>query len=182
MIYVTHDQVEAMTMADTIVVLRNGRIEQHGAPLAIYNRPVNRFVASFIGSPRMNLLPGRIARIADHGIEVSVESLPAIEAAVGCAGAAPGDQVSVGIRPEHIELGEERPGSWQAQVLLAENLGSASYLHCVLPNGQRIVVYESGQTRAVKGDHVALTLPKASIHVFAEADAGAALPPLAVRR
>jgi multiple sugar transport system ATP-binding protein len=182
MVYVTHDQVEAMTMADRIVVLRNGRIEQHGAPLELYNHPVNRFVATFIGSPRMNLLPARIARRGEHGIELNVEQLPPIEAEVACNDIASGTPVSVGIRPEHVVLGAAGPASWQARVTYAEVLGSSSYLHCVLPNGQTIVVHEAGQARVSRGDTLSLRLPKAAIHVFADSQEGAALPRTAVRR
>jgi multiple sugar transport system ATP-binding protein len=97
-IYVTHDQIEAMTMADQIVVMHAGRIEQTGAPLALYDRPVNTFVAGFIGSPAMNLLPGRVAEggfLADGG---AVLPLPP---------GAPANVATYGIRPEHLVLAED---------------------------------------------------------------------------
>jgi multiple sugar transport system ATP-binding protein len=181
MIYVTHDQVEAMTMADTIVVLRGGRIEQCGAPLDLYNSPRNRFVAGFIGSPRMNLLSARVVRMQNHGVELRVDGVPEIEAAIAGAGLTPDEPVHVGIRPEHVEL-KSGPSSWPARVVFAEVLGSSSYLHCVLPGGQEVVVHESGQTRAARGDMLALTLPRGALHVFSDAQAGAALPPLPIRR
>jgi multiple sugar transport system ATP-binding protein len=180
MIYVTHDQVEAMTMADTIVVLRQGRIEQCGAPLELYNRPRNRFVATFIGSPRMNLVSARTGSATEDGVELHVEGLPAIEAAVAPAGQA--QRVSVGIRPEHVEIGVSQPGSWRAEVVFAEVLGSSSYLHCLLPNGESMVVHESGQTHAARGDVLALTLPSHALHVFADDQEGAALPAITKRR
>src|SRR5215831_17133823 len=108
MIYVTHDQVEAMTMADKIVVLRAGRIEQVGAPLDLYNAPANRFVAGFIGSPRMNFLSARVATPGDVGVRVALDAgsptnggalLP-----VRGDGVAAGDAIDVGIRPEHLSL------------------------------------------------------------------------------
>jgi multiple sugar transport system ATP-binding protein len=99
MIYVTHDQVEAMTMADKIVVLNAGRIEQVGSPLSLYNQPKNTFVAGFIGSPKMNLIEG--AEAAKHGAH------------------------TIGIRPEHIEIGQ---GPWSGTVILSEHLGSDTFL------------------------------------------------------
>jgi multiple sugar transport system ATP-binding protein len=100
MIYVTHDQVEAMTMADKIVVLNAGRIEQVSSPLDLYRSPANLFVAGFIGSPKMNLITGPVAR--DHGCETN------------------------GIRPEHSDI--VRDGPWQGTVGLAEPLGSDTFL------------------------------------------------------
>ena len=104
MIYVTHDQVEAMTMADRIVVLRAGRVEQVGPPLELYNHPANQFVAGFIGSPRMNFLPGR----AVSGGTVEVDGVGLIPRAR--ARLQPGmSVVTLGIRPEHIAGGRNRP-------------------------------------------------------------------------
>src|SRR5690554_2699083 len=105
MIYVTHDQVEAMTMADKIVVLNSGVIEQVGAPLELYNTPANRFVAGFIGSPKMNFLDGRIEAIDDSGARVQAGG-SAIELKRPLQGAAAGDSVTFGVRPEHITLAE----------------------------------------------------------------------------
>ena len=113
-IFVTHDQIEAMTMADTIVVMQAGRIEQIGAPLELYERPRNRFVAEFIGSPAMNLLPGVLG---PEGVAVEGETLPL--AAAGAA--APGAEVVYGIRPEHLELAET---GFPATVRVVEPTGS----------------------------------------------------------
>src|SRR5215471_4169980 len=107
MIYVTHDQVEAMTMADRIVVLRGGHVEQVGTPLELYNRPANRFVAGFIGSPQMNFLGGRIALAKDGGARISVNAAPQAESAATLLHAeslTADGRVVVGIRPEHIAL------------------------------------------------------------------------------
>src|SRR5512142_3386341 len=108
MIYVTHDQVEAMTMADRIVVLRAGRVEQAGAPLDLYNAPANRFVAGFIGSPQMNFLGARVSAGAEGGLHVALDAMPMgaspVEKAVD-ASAAPAQRVVVGIRPEHVAIG-----------------------------------------------------------------------------
>ncbi|MCJ8139714.1 ABC transporter ATP-binding protein [Falsirhodobacter halotolerans] len=138
MIYVTHDQVEAMTMADKIVVLQAGVIEQVGTPLDLYNNPRNRFVAGFIGSPKMNFLKGREAE------------------AVGAA--------EVGIRPEHIAVGPT--GDWPGRVTVSEHLGSDTYLHVETDDGL-INVRATGDVDAHHGDTVWLTPDRSRMHRFA---------------
>ena len=140
MVYVTHDQVEAMTMADKIVVLRAGRIEQVGSPLELYNRPCNQFVAGFIGSPRMNFVP-----------------------AAQMAGAKAGGH-TVGIRPEHAQLAADGP--LQMKVAQVEQLGSTSILHGnVVPDAPFEVIL-GGQTSIQRGDSVRLTAPAEHLHFF----------------
>ena len=140
MIYVTHDQVEAMTMADKIVVLREGRIEQVGSPLELYNRPCNQFVAGFIGSPRMNFVP--------------VAQLP--DAKVGTK--------DVGIRPEHAQLSDNGP--LQMMVSQVEQLGSTSILHGhVVPDAPFQVIL-GGQTGIQRGDMVRVTAHRDQLHYF----------------
>jgi multiple sugar transport system ATP-binding protein len=140
MIYVTHDQVEAMTMADKIVVLREGRIEQVGSPLELYNRPCNQFVAGFIGSPRMNFVP--------------VAQVP---------GAKTGT-LTVGIRPEHAQLSDDGP--LQMNVSQVEQLGSTSILHGhVVPDAQFEIIL-GGQTSIRRGDTVRVTAPAEHLHFF----------------
>ena len=140
MVYVTHDQVEAMTMADKIVVLRAGRIEQVGTPLELYNKPRNQFVAGFIGSPRMNFVPAA--------------QLPQLQAGV----------VTVGIRPEHAQLSDS--GQLQLQVTQVEQLGANSILHGhVVPDAPFEVIL-SGQTSIQRGDTVRVAVPPEHIHCF----------------
>jgi multiple sugar transport system ATP-binding protein len=142
MIYVTHDQVEAMTMADRIVVLNKGNIEQVGSPLELYNNPDTLFVAGFIGSPKMNFLSGNHA--APHGA------------------------ATIGIRPEHIDLAEgEAP--WSGRILLTEHLGADTFLHVELSSGGKIVVRAPGDHRGRPGDQVALRPQAPRIHRFDEA-------------
>jgi ABC-type sugar transport system ATPase subunit len=172
MIYVTHDQVEAMTMADRIVVLRAGRVEQIGAPLELYNRPDNRFVAGFIGSPQMNFLGGRIASLQSDGARVVLDAAP--DAGAGSAlplrgsGAIPNQRVLVGIRPEHVSLGAAAAGSLQATVKIdrVEQLGAASFLYCSLVSGEQLTVHALGQVGYANGDQVTVNLPVSDIHVF----------------
>ena len=137
MIYVTHDQVEAMTLADRIVVLRAGRIEQVGTPLELYNRPANRFVAGFIGSPHMNFLDGSVTAVHDRTADVAVAgghtlAVPMAEGAVG-----PGMRLAVGVRPQHVTL-DHGERSMLAKVQLAEALGAETVIHAEI-GGQRVL-------------------------------------------
>ena len=140
-IYVTHDQVEAMTMADKIVVLNKGRIEQVGSPLDLYHKPANLFVAGFIGSPKMNLISG--------------------------ATAAPYNAHTVGIRPEHVTLSKES-GAWQGKVAVAEHLGSDTFLHVDIEGIGHITTRASGEFAVRHGDTVFITPDPARIHRFNE--------------
>ena len=180
MIYVTHDQVEAMTMADRIVVLRAGRVEQIGTPLELYNRPENRFVAGFIGSPQMNFLSGRIAAIGDDGARVALDAAPdaAADAVLRLRGPSAADErVVLGVRPEHVALGAAAPGALHVTATIdrVEQLGAASFLYCSLASGERLTVHASGQVRYAGGEQVTVNLPVADTHVFAGTEAGTAL-------
>jgi multiple sugar transport system ATP-binding protein len=180
MIYVTHDQVEAMTMADKIVVLRAGRIEQVGAPLDLYNAPANKFVAGFIGSPRMNFLTGKVAAVAGDGVRVALGAGaasgtgPAVP--VRGEGTAAGGAVTLGIRPEHIALG--RGGvdelSVDATIEQLEQLGATSFLYCTLPGGEKLTVQVAGQVRHRGGEVVTVSFPVAKAHLFQQNDGGSA--------
>ena len=178
MIYVTHDQVEAMTMADRIVVLRAGKVEQVGAPLELYNRPANRFVAGFIGSPRMNFLEGRVSRADRTGVTVEVPGVPPITVAADGGGTSPGEAVCIGVRPADVGVvldGSEGP---EAVVRTAEQLGSESYLYCELPQGQGLTIHHPGQTRVQKQDRVRIAVDPAACHLFRAGDGEPALPRL----
>jgi len=140
MIYVTHDQVEAMTMADKIVVLQSGVIEQVGSPLELYRAPRNTFVAGFIGSPRMNLLEG--AEAARH------------------------DAHTIGIRPEHIAI-SQTSGEWEGVVGVSEHLGSDTFIHVSCPAfAQPLTVRASGEVDLSYGGKVFLTPDLAHLHRF----------------
>lgn len=163
MIYVTHDQVEAMTLADRIVVLQGGRIEQVGTPLELYNRPNNLFVAGFIGSPRMNLLPGRVTAagrvtLGEGGHEVAC--------ATGALAA--GSKITLGIRPEHLDLAPEGQGL-PLSVDLVERLGGESYLYGASAGLPQITLRLDGQSEHERGHTVALAFPQQSLHLFDEA-------------
>jgi len=139
MIYVTHDQVEAMTMADKIVVLHAGRIEQVGSPLELYNNPANEFVAGFIGSPKMNIIGG--------------------------APAAKRDAKKIGIRPEHMSLSQDS-GEWKGVVSVAEHLGSDTFLHVDAGELGLLNVRASGEVNLRHGDTVFLTPDPEKLHRF----------------
>jgi multiple sugar transport system ATP-binding protein len=175
MIYVTHDQVEAMTMADKIVVLRKGRVEQVGAPLALYNTPANKFVAGFIGSPRMNFIEGRAGNVTPTSIEFLAEDVPPITLRATGHRVTSGDALSLGIRAEDITLG----GDCHAVVEMTELYGASSYLHCHLPGDVPLLVHQAGQSKVRKSDVVNVQFPPDKCHLFDEAEqaiaAGAAL-------
>jgi lactose/L-arabinose transport system ATP-binding protein len=157
MIYVTHDQVEAMTMADKIVVLRDGRVEQVGAPLELYRNPDNRFVAGFIGSPAMNFLD---CDVVDNKLVHPAFSTPQDSPIALPAGLS---KVTVGARPEHIELDHSAD---QLTIDLTEALGGVSYCYLAGPDGSRLIVEESGDTRSSEGTTVGLSVPTKRLYLF----------------
>jgi multiple sugar transport system ATP-binding protein len=137
MIYVTHDQVEAMTLADKIVVLSAGNVEQVGSPNRLYHAPANRFVAGFIGSPKMNFLEGVVQSVSNDGVVVRYESGETQRVAVEPSKVKEGDKVTVGIRPEHLHVGTTEFGV-SANTMAIESLGDAAYLYAecsVAPDG-----------------------------------------------
>jgi ABC-type sugar transport system ATPase subunit len=184
MIYVTHDQVEAMTMADRIVVLRAGRVEQVGTPLELYNRPANRFVAGFIGSPQMNFLSASIVETCGERVLVRLAAAAGDGSGTalrvhGSANAGVDSRVLIGIRPEHILLnGSDAPSlELSATVDRVEQLGSASFLYCAIPGGEHVTVHAPGQVEYAIGGRVHLTLPLAHTHVFETTERGSVLAP-----
>ena len=166
MIYVTHDQVEAMTLADRIVVMNAGRIEQIGAPLELYERPANLFVAGFIGSPAMNFLKGQIAALKDGTATVSLGLGPRIDVALAERSDV-GQTVTLGIRPEHIPLTTEprKSGDHTARASLVEMLGSDTFVY-LRDAGETMVVRDSGGRRLKRGDAVTISFPSFACHLF----------------
>lgn len=162
MVYVTHDQIEAMTLADKIVVLNGGRVEQIGSPLDLYNAPQNRFVAGFIGSPRMNFLKIQASGRGEfHKVAGGEVRLPANLAAV---------PHEIGIRPEHLELVEEgEPNCLSGQVSMTEHLGSDTYAYVALDGQDDLLTVRLSGDRAVRGkDRVGVKFDPTMLHVFAE--------------
>ncbi|MCX5496481.1 sn-glycerol-3-phosphate ABC transporter ATP-binding protein UgpC [Kaistia dalseonensis] len=167
MIYVTHDQVEAMTMADKIVVLRDGRVMQVGAPLDLYNRPANQFVAGFLGSPKMNFLPARLDSAASGGHTISVAGRT-LDLGRRLAVTGPDEALMMGVRPEHVVLGENAgPASLGlARVQHVEQLGGETILHTALDQGDVLTVSSAGQLAIRPGSMVPLGLDPAFCHLF----------------
>jgi multiple sugar transport system ATP-binding protein len=171
MIYVTHDQVEAMTMADKIVVLSAGRIEQVGSPLELYHRPKNLFVAGFIGSPKMNFIPVD-ARPSDGGIEVTLPGGAVLRLAGKLAAAA--GKMTLGLRPEHASATGAGDAVLPAKVHLAEQLGSETLFFVSLADGTEIAVKADGLASERPGDSMQIGFPARACHLF-DADGNAVL-------
>ena len=161
MIYVTHDQVEAMTLADKIVVLRGGRVEQVGAPLELYHDPDNKFVAGFIGSPAMNFVDGRV----EAGSKVSS---PGLGRAVALACRLPdaGQKITLGLRPQHLTLTD---GATH-RVEVTEALGGVSFIHVVADTGEKLVVEAREDPKVRLGEKVGIAFEDGHILAFDAAD------------
>ncbi|MHA1566306.1 MAG: ABC transporter ATP-binding protein [Alphaproteobacteria bacterium] len=161
MVYVTHDQVEAMTMADKIVVLNNGRVEQIGAPLDLYHQPVTEFVAGFIGAPAMNFLT---VECGDNSLRYDGAPIAPDPTSEG-SGQRPR---RLGIRPEHIGLSAPAPGTLNVTVAVRECLGGETYLYMDTALGDRMVARTEGDDTTKVGSVVGLTLPAERLHFFDE--------------
>lgn len=162
MIYVTHDQVEAMTMADEIVVLHDGRIEQAGSPIELYARPRNIFVARFLGAPPMNMLKGTIQR-AGNAFAVRLGDGTNIPLPGRSVDLLDGSPVTLGIRPEHVQPGADLIN---IRVETAEILGSQTILHATLPSGEPFTAALSGIRAARSGDVLRTGFSEAFVHLF----------------
>ena len=166
MVYVTHDQVEAMTLADRIVVLNAGRIEQVGSPLELYEHPENLFVAGFIGSPRMNFLPGTLLQADARGATVQLPGGEALRATVDASRAAVGDQVTLGLRPEHLQPGAS-DNALAATITFVESLGSSTQAYCTLPGVEEAITCTiQGQSRLRDGEPLRLGVRPEDAYLF----------------
>jgi multiple sugar transport system ATP-binding protein len=169
MIYVTHDQVEAMTMADKIVVLNKGHVEQVGRPLDLYHYPKNLFVAGFIGSPSMNFLKGRVAGISDSRIEVALGG--GQKAIVRCkpdGGTAAGTPVTLGVRPEALHANGQGDSTISGKVRMVERLGGNTYLYLSALDGTDITVHAPGDMVVSLGDQIPVSFSAEKSHLFHE--------------
>ena len=159
-VYVTHDQIEAMTMADHVVVMREGVIEQQGAPLELYDTPTSKFVAGFIGSPAMNFVPGTIAANG-HEVVLDLPNAPSIE--LGRQVEA-NRQVTVGLRPEHLSVVPLDQASLRLPVAVVESTGSMTYV--TTATTPELTVVETGRTAAKAGDNVGVRIEPTNVHLF----------------
>jgi multiple sugar transport system ATP-binding protein len=166
MVYVTHDQTEAMTLADRIVVLNEGQVQQVGPPLELYHRPANRFVAGFIGSPQMNFLPVTAASAPAEAVVHLSDGTPV---PVPPLRSSPGAALTLGLRPEHLCVGE---AGWPGTVQVVEQLGESHLLHVALATGTLVCVRGTGDAPCREGDAVCVvpaTLPSPHpgiLHLF----------------
>ncbi|MDO0945252.1 ABC transporter ATP-binding protein [Chromohalobacter israelensis] len=178
-IYVTHDQVEAMTLADQIVVLNGGRIEQVGSPQELYQRPATRFVAGFIGSPTMNFLPAALRESHAKGCRVSVSGIGELNLPQNAADLAANATLTLGIRPEHLCLGEAR-GDNAFEIVNVEYLGNEVYVYLDAGQGSELLIHRSeAPSRWDIGQYAALMPSLDNVHLFD--GGGRALPLMRTR-
>ena len=162
MVYVTHDQVEAMTMADRIVVLNAGRVEQFGTPMELYHHPATKFVAAFIGQPNMNFIPAKVTGVGDT-VTVTFDGGHAMSLPVDGTGVRVGDRVEVGIRPEHVTLGD---AGLSITVRVLERLGGVAIAYGTLVGGTRFCASLPGDATVREGDAITLGVAPQDCHVF----------------
>ncbi|MFN2602464.1 MAG: ABC transporter ATP-binding protein [Gemmatimonadaceae bacterium] len=161
MVYVTHDQSEALTLGDRIAILRDGVLQQVDSPMELYARPANRFVAGFIGSPAMNFFDGEIRQsdgrtsFAGSGIEVDLR----------CDGPPP-ERAILGIRPHHLEVVSEGEGSLRGEVAVVEPMGNEQIVYATLPEGKRVVALAPPEPALRAGANVSIKVRKDALHVF----------------
>ncbi len=168
MIYVTHDQVEAMTMADRIVVMNGGATEQVGTPLELFDLPQNLFVAGFIGSPRMNFFDATITRCQDGAVTGTVAHLGEIDLPIDAAEVSAGEAVVVGIRPSHTRVGE---GPYQIKVEYQESLGTETFIYGRLEGmGELVTLHVQHHYDAKRDTTLSFDLPNDRLHVFRKSD------------
>jgi len=164
MIYVTHDQTEAMTLADDIVVLDEGIVSQKGSPLELYNNPSNLFVGGFIGSPKMNFIS---TKILTSGNQTEVDLLNSSKLLVqkDSSGMSVGQNIQLGIRPEHLLINQDGDASWEGKVFVVEKLGSGTFLY-LEKEGEPLVVQAEGDSNIKVGDTVKIGFLGSKCHLF----------------
>jgi len=168
MVYVTHDQIEAMTLADRIVVMNHGRVAQTGKPLDLYYDPANIFVAGFIGSPAMNFFKAKVDKKGAATVTLSGPGLPPFDLAAAAFAAPVGAAVTIGVRPEHLSV--EGPGAFKiaGAVELVERLGETSYAHVRIAEGIALIAEMRGRDAPKAGDPITLGADDRDLHLFDE--------------
>ena len=165
-IYVTHDQVEAMTLADKIVVMNDGNVEQVGSPLDLYHRPANLFVAGFIGSPKMNVMAAKVTSVDDSSFHASFGNDQAVTLNRAANDLSVGDEISIGVRPEHLQEASAGNLEISGEVEVVERLGDVSYLYLNGVNADRIIVAQQGTSAATVGNTLTFGAISDHIHAF----------------
>ena len=165
-IMVTHDQAEAMTLADRIVVMNDRTIQQIGLPMEIYTRPANAFVARFVGSPAMTLAPAELAESESEYARVRLGDGALVETRVKRAGLPSGAKLQLGLRPEMVSVAEAGAGTADAKVVLLERLGERTLVYSVLADGLEMIAQDEGVSRLQVGDRIGLRIEGAVAHLF----------------
>ena len=168
MIYVTHDQTEAMTLADDIVVLDQGIVSQKGSPMDLYNFPNNIFVGGFIGSPKMNFIDSKILSINKNTIEVDLMGSAKINISKISKTSSVGESIKIGIRPEHLTINQNAEANWEGKVFVVEKLGSGTFLY-IDKVGEPLVVQTAGDSNIKVGDKVKVGFNSARCQIFNKA-------------
>lgn len=166
MIFVTHDQVEAMTLADRIVIMNNKKIEQIGTPMEIYQRPVSRFVAEFVGSPSMSILPISNVKRGDQGAAIHILDAHEIHTNVLLPDGFVLDGASLGVRAEDTFIADSEEAGLPLIVSVVERLGDRTLLYGKLANGAELIAEDSGRSKVRAGDTVYIGLNRSAVHVF----------------
>ncbi|MBJ7312969.1 ABC transporter ATP-binding protein [Rugamonas sp. CCM 8940] len=172
-VYVTHDQVEAMTLGDKIVVMHEGRVQQAGSPLELYQQPANRFVAGFIGAPTMNFFDGKVLEAAADGVLVALEQGGQARALVDGGGLRAGDAVSLGLRAEHALADGQAGERFAGTVSVVEHLGETNYVYLTMADGRDVVIRSDANLALRLGQPLAFTADSRAFHLF-DADGRAA--------
>tara|TARA_B100001996_G_scaffold90076_1_gene66825 strand:+ start:3705 stop:4784 length:1080 start_codon:yes stop_codon:yes gene_type:complete len=167
MIYVTHDQTEAMTLANDIVVLDQGIVSQNGTPMDLYNSPKNLFVAGFIGSPKMNFIESSVISKNSNSSELDILGSGKLSIPKVLSNISEGDKIKIGIRPEHLEINQISDVVWEGKVFVVEKLGSGTFLY-LEKDGEPLVVQTDGDTKIKVGDTIKVGINSSRCHIFNE--------------
>ena len=177
MVYVTHDQIEAMTLADRIAVMSDGILQQVGAPMEVYHRPANRFVAGFIGSPAMNFVPGRLdadGSFEAPGLRLQLE--PELRARLDAAGVRAGE-VTIGTRPQDLTpVGEGETADTTGRVEVVERMGAETFVHLDVPGGDTLIARLSGDVPLAPGETLGVRADQRHLHLFTADGTNVLLP------
>lgn len=168
MIYVTHDQIEAMTLADKVVILNQGRIEQIGSPMELYSNPANQFVAGFLGMPKMSFLPAKVIEDGDTGLKIKLSSGSQIQLPIDGKSVSAGGKVTLGIRPENVNITDKRRGHVSANFDVTEQLGSDTFHYVKTEANESITVRADRNSNSHYSETIGLDFDLNQCHVFNE--------------
>jgi multiple sugar transport system ATP-binding protein len=171
-IMVTHDQAEAMTLADRIVVMNDRKIQQIGSPMEIYDRPANRFVARFVGSPAMTMLPVTLDPASGSNAIVQLADGTKVPTQITCAAISKSENLELGLRPECVTITAPGAGAPDGEAIIVERLGDRTLVYARLDDGSEITAVDRGDSKLRMGDRVGLLIDGRSAHLFAQDGTG----------